>query len=383
MSKLRFGVIGAAGGQGGNWAKRLAGWGKTGVFDLDLVAVCDIAKGGVERRAQEFGATAYTDYQKMYQDANLDAVVIATPHYLHAPMAVAAAENDVNILVEKPMCITVRQADDMIRAVRQNVVKLAVGFQHRFNVNFVGLKNAIDSGDLGKIFQINMFFRHWRTEMYYGSSSRVEDPVTGRKHGWRGHWRTEGAGALANQIIHFLDQFQWLAPSPIRSVSAISHVAKHMFPETDDNTNAIVEFQDGGMGSIQAGVAYEYGDDSEFGIYGTKGALVHRKNMYDEQGKKQAYLDYRPETLKKKKPVTEYRKGGFESSMQMFAAFMEAIEEDDESLISVNVEEGKKSVELMRGILLSIIFEKKVTFPVHDPGIFPSLAHYYKDPVFF
>ena len=381
MSKLKFGVVGAAGGQGGNWAKRIAGWAKTEVFDIELAAVCDKNKSGIEKRAQELGTTSYSDYQKMYKEAGLDAVVIATPHYLHAPMAILAAESDINILVEKPMCITVKQADAMRKAVRSNDVKLAVGFQHRFSPVYNGLKNAINSGDLGDIFQLNMFFRDWRTEMYYETSSRVKDPQTGIEHGWRGHWSTEGAGALSNQIIHFLDLFQWFG-GPIKSVSAISRVAKHSFPETDDNTNAIVEFENGSMGNIQASVAYEYGSESEYGIYGTKGALVHRKNMVDDNGKKVPFLDFRSPEIKKKKPLKSYFGQGFDESMDMFNAFIEAINEDDESTIKVNVEEGRKSIELMRAILMSIIFEKKVTVPLHDADIWPSLAHTYKNPMF-
>lgn len=382
MRKLKFGVIGAAGGQGGGWAQKISDWGKSEVFDIELSAVCDINKGGIEKKAKELCCKAYTDYKQMYNEAKLDAVVIATPHYLHAPMVIDAAEQDMHILVEKPMCITLKQADDMRKAVRKNGVMLAVGLQHRFDPSKIALKTAITSGDLGNIFQINGFFRDWRTEMYYETSTQVSDPNSGKKHGWRGHWSTEGGGSLANQEIHFLDSFQWIASSPIRSVQAISRVAKHTFPETDDNTNAILEFDNGAMGLLQAGVSYEYGEENEIGVYGTNGALITRKDMRDKAGNNLPLLDFRNEELKKKKPLYSYIPSILNGTMQMFAAFLEAIEEDDESLISVNVEEGRKSVELMRAIFLSVIMEKKITFPVHDPGIFPSLAHVYKDPMF-
>ena len=382
MGKLKFGVIGAAGGQGGGWAQKINDWGKSEVFDIELSAVCDINKGGIEKKAKELCCKAYTDYKQMYNEEKLDAVVIATPHYLHAPMAIDAAEQDMHILVEKPMCITLKQADDMRKAVRKNGVMLAVGLQHRFDPSKIALKTAISSGDLGNIFQINGFFRDWRTEMYYETSTQVSDPNSGKKHGWRGHWSTEGGGSLANQEIHFLDSFQWIASSPIRSVQAISRVAKHTFPETDDNTNAILEFDNGAMGLLQAGVSYEYGEENEIGVYGTNGALITRKDMRDKAGNNLPLLDFRNEELKKKKPLHSYIPSILNGSMQMFAAFLEAIEEDDESLISVNVEEGRKSVELTRAIFLSVIMEKKITFPVHDPGIFPSLAHVYKDPMF-
>ncbi len=378
MSKLRVGVVGAAGGQGGSWTRRLLDWSKA-VFEIEVVALCDKSPAVKNKANNLSNVEAYLDYQEMYKKANLDLVVIATPHFLHAPMAIEAAENDINVFVEKPMCITVKQADAMRRAVMMNMVNLGVGFQHRYNPSFLGLKNAINSGDLGSVFQLNCFFRHFRTNMYYETSSRVKDPKTGRKHGWRGHWRTEGAGALSNQIIHFLDIYQWLAPSAVKSVSAISRIARHNFTETDDNTNAIVEFIDGSMGNIQAGVAYEHGSESEFGIYGTKGALIHRKNMFDEEGNKVPYIDYRQD---KSKPAKDYKPSVLKGDMQMFGDFLQAIEEDDPSLISVDVEEGRKSIELMRGILMSIILEKKVSFPLHDTEIWPSLARTYEDPMF-
>jgi UDP-N-acetyl-2-amino-2-deoxyglucuronate dehydrogenase len=379
--KFRFAVIGGTGGQGGHWVKRIAEWSKNEIFKIELVAICDKNQSGIEKRAKELGIVAYTDYENMYNEAELNGVVIATPHYLHAPMAISAAEHDINVLVEKPMCINLKQADEMRKAVKQNSVKLAVGFQHRFNPSFLGLKNAMQSGDLGDIFQLNMLYRHWREELYYETSSQVMDPKSNKAHGWRGHWATEGAGALANQMIHFLDTFQWLG-GPIKSVSAISKVAKHTFPETDDNTNAIVEFMNNSMGLIQAGVAYEYGEESEFSVFGTKGALIHRHDMRNEKGEKLPYIDMRSEEIIKKKPLKSYIPTILDGDMQMFGALIEAIEEDDASKISVNVDEGRKSVELMRGILLSIIFEKKVTFPVHDADITPSLAHTFKDPAF-
>ncbi|MBD3187471.1 hypothetical protein GF325_11620, partial [Candidatus Bathyarchaeota archaeon] len=302
MSKLRVGVIGAAGGQGGNWTKRLTNWSKF-IFDIEVVALAD-KNPAVEKIASKMnGVAAYTDYKEMLKKANLDIVVIATPHFLHAPMVIAAAEEEINVLVEKPMCITLKQADAMRRAVMMNDIKLAVGFQRRYNPGYIGLKNAIDSGDLGFVFQINGFFRSYRTNMYYETSTRVKDPITGRKHGWRGFWQTEGAGALANQLIHHLDIYQWIAPSPVKSVAANSRIALHNFTETDDNTNAIIEFMDGSMGNIQAGVAYNFGKDTEFGVYGTKGALVHRGNMVDDDGKKVPYLDFRQD---KKKPLSDY-----------------------------------------------------------------------------
>ncbi|MFX0099658.1 MAG: Gfo/Idh/MocA family protein [Candidatus Hodarchaeota archaeon] len=377
--KLRIGVIGGVSGRGSGWVRKMVEWKESLFPNLELVAICDKNPAVKQKAAKMQGVEAFLDYKEMYKKANLDVVIIATPHYLHAPMAIAAAEADIHVFTEKPMCITLRQADAMARAVKMNGVMLAVGFQRRFANTHVLLKNLIDSGDLGFVYQLNLFARSFRTNMYYDTSTLVIDPKTGREHGWKGHWNTEGGGALANQLIHHMDIYQWIAPSPIKSVCAISRIARHTFTETDDNTNVIVEFMDGSMGNIQAGVAYEFGRDTEFGIYGTKGTVIHRGNMRDEEGKPLPIIDLRQD---KSKPLKKYSPGLLMGETQMFGDFLEAIEEDDPSLISVDVDEGRKSIELLRGIFMSIILEKKVTFPLHDAEIWPSLARTYKDPTF-
>ena len=152
----------------------------------------------------------------MMDKEKLDLVINATPHYMHAPIVIAAAEDGLNILSEKPTCINLKQADAMIEAVDRTKIKCAIGFQHRFDPIYVALKNAITSGDLGEIYQMNMMFHWYRNENYYLNSSPVPENKDSLWEGWRGHWRTEGAGALANQIIHFMDLFQWFSPSPIQ-----------------------------------------------------------------------------------------------------------------------------------------------------------------------
>ena len=152
-----------------------------------------------------------------------------------------------------------------------------MGFQHRYNPIFVAMRNALNAGDLGELFQINMIYHWWRTEDYYLNSTPVPENKEADWEGWRGHWLTEGGGAIANQIVHFIDAFVSMSPAPIKSLYERSKVSKHTFVETDDNTNAIVEFQNDAMGLLQAGVAYQHDRIEELSLFGLEGMLGARK----------------------------------------------------------------------------------------------------------
>jgi len=381
MTNFKVGVIGGGGGQGQTWCRRIKQWKAINGNNLDLIAIADPEKVALERAATKFGVKPYNDYIELMDKEKPDIVIIATPHYLHAPMVVEAAKRGINTLSEKPMAINLKQADDMIAAVNKYKTKAAIGFQHRSDPLFVGLKNMIDSGDLGFIYQINMIFHWYRTEDYYLNSSPVPENADSDWEGWRGHWKTEGAGAIANQIIHFMDFFQWMSPSPIKSVMAAQKIAKHTLVETDDNTNAIVEFQNDSMGLLQAGVAYQYGKEEEYDIYGTEGAVIRRQRLKGLFGLPRVYEDMRKPEIKKKKSIYSYMPKILDMNKDMFKHFLDAIITDDPSKIICDVNSGRKSVELMRGILLSQKQQKKITFPFEDPvEQVPELVHTWKDP---
>ena len=385
MPELKAAVIGAGGGRGRGWLRKLKSYRKIKGYDINVVAACDRLEKPLQQSANLFKVTPYLDYHKMFEKEDLDLVIIATPHYIHAPMSIAAAEHDVNVLVEKIMCINLEQADAMRTAVEKSGIKLAVGFQHRFDKKYNIIKDVIESGDIGDVFQVNMNYHWWRTENYYLNSTPVpENEDDDIWEGWRGHWKTEGAGALSNQMIHFMDLFQWFAPGDLQNVMAMSRVSKHTLTETDDNTNAICDFSKGAMGNLQAGVAYQYGKLERFEVYGTDGALIFQnRGLKRFLGIPTHWVDMRKKSLKAKKRLSSY--GGkltLNSNKMLVKNLVEAIKEDDSSIISCDVEEGRKSVELMRAILLSEKEERKITVPFEDQGEFPDLKHTYVDPKF-
>ncbi len=380
--ELRTGIIGV-GGQGRSWLRRIKSYKKVSNSTLKFVAACDINEAMLKKIGEQEHCATHVDYLQMLEKEKLDLVIIATPHYVHAPISIAAAEHGVNVLVEKPMCINLKQAGEMKAAVEKSKIKLAVGFQHRFDPPYAGLKNMIAAGALGDIFQLNMIFHWWRKEDYFLNSSPVKENEDTDWAGWRGHWKTEGASALLNQMVHFIDIFQWLSPSPPKAVSAAVRVHKHTLIETDDNTNAVIEFENGSLGFLQAGVAYEYGKEEEYGAYGTKGAVVRRKGLKGALGVPKIYQDFRPKAAKKDTPIRKFIPWNLNLPKNLLANLVKAIENDDPKSISVDVNEGRKSVELIRGILLSQKHGKKITFPLEDMADeFPELPHTYADPQF-
>lgn len=380
MKNLRFGVVGV-GGRGSGWARDL-----NHIEGVDLVGICDIRKEQAELVAKKEKISYWTTNYDELLDQKLDAIVIATPHYLHAPFTIKAAEREINVFCEKPMAVTLKECDDMIRAVRQNAVKLAIGFQYRFNKTYRMMKAAIEKGHLGKVFQVNMFTRWWRPELYYETSA----------HHWRGRWATEGGGALINQTVHNMDIFQWLG-GPIQDIQASAHIYAHEFQETEDNVGAVVNFKNGAIGLIQAGVAYAHYQVDELSVVGTEGAMIFRDHkLIDNRSAKYKKEPLLPETndesknsmmdetavedeKENKNETGEIKKG---KPNPLIGNFIQAIRDDDPSIISVDGEEGKKTIEIIRGIYMSIMNNGKVSFPVADNGTFPVLGKYYKSDFF-
>lgn len=382
MKTLRTAVIGAGGGRGSGWCQRVKKNSNINGTNLELVAGCDLRETPLKATTNKYNIKAYLDYNEMFEKEDLDLVIIATPHYVHAPQSITAAEHGVHVLTEKIMCINLEQADAMKSAVDKNDIKLAVGFQKRFDKNMLILKNLVASGDLGQIFQVNMNVHWWRTEDYYLNSTPVPDNEDELWEGWRGHWPTEGAGALSNQMIHFLDLFQWFAPGNLKECMAMSKINKHTLVETDDNTNAVIGFDDGSMGNIQAGVAYEYGKQDRFEIYGTEGAIIYQNHGLKKfLGLPTKFKDMRKASVKATKKLSSYADNyARDQSKQVLVNLVDAIVQDDSSIISVDVEEGRKSVELMRAMLVSEKKGGKITVPFDDKGDFPELQRNYSDP---
>jgi len=228
--------------------------------ETELKAVVDI----VEEKARFFSETYeapdwYTDYNKVLERDDIDAVEICLPHYLHAEVAIKAMKVKKHVLTEKPMAITLADADRMISTAKENGVTLGVIFQSRYNDASQEVKKIIGSGDLGDIKGARMFLTWYRPDSYYKESD------------WKGTWDKEGGGVLIDQAIHTIDLMQWLIGKEIDYIKARYDTRAHDYINVDDVAEAYIKFKPDIVGCVYANCFYPYDAPVFLEIYGTKG----------------------------------------------------------------------------------------------------------------
>jgi predicted dehydrogenase len=355
--KFKCGLVGC-GTRGKDWAKYVVS-----KDDLELIACCDLQKDLIDRYKNEykipFGTQDYTEFLKYLKDNGAHFVIIVTPHYLHARQTIAAAEMGFHVYCEKPMAISTVECDAMIEACKKNNVLLNIGFQRRYNKHLREAKIILEEKMIGDVFHSNVQGLWFRTEPYFLNSSPVPENVDADWEGWRGHWKTEGGSALINQTIHCLDWYLYLNDA-LKDVQANAHISMHEFIETEDNVAATVTFKSGALGLIQAGVDYPY-DHDEYQFYGTKGTMVLGKWGVRIHGMKL--------TRDQKKTIKMKLKA--QNMKEIMRDFINAFNSGNRA--PVPGEEGRKTIELIRAIYLSIMTEKKVKIPFTDDEKHPEL----------
>jgi predicted dehydrogenase len=229
--------------------------------EAEFVAACDASPERAADFAARYGARPYTDLRALLDETRVEAVLVATPHPLHAAPAVLAAQAGAHVLVEKPMAASLADCDAMLAAARRAGTLLGVVSQRRFYEPVRRMKDAIDAGKLGRP-ALGVFLMYsWREPAYY-----VSDP-------WRGRWDTEGGGVLVNQSPHQLDLLQWLMGRP-EEVSGYWANVNHPTVAVDDTAVAVLRFRGGGLGSVVTSVAQRPGIYTKVHVHGTSGASV-------------------------------------------------------------------------------------------------------------
>lgn len=209
------------------------------------VALCDLnaERAGRVKEQRGYDAEIYTDYIKMYDEVKPDAVHIATPHYLHAPMAIEALKRNIFVFLEKPMCISTEQMEQMLAAERESRAAVTVCFQNRFCPAFLKLKEMAEEDGGAEAVYGSLFWE--RNEKYYTES------------GWRGSYATEGGGVMINQAIHTLDLMGQLLgiPMMIQATKCNRHLAGII--EVEDTCEGIVTYDSGKQGCFYATTAFK------------------------------------------------------------------------------------------------------------------------------
>ncbi len=224
-----------------------------------LVAICrEDATRAAEAEAQ-FGVPCETSYHALLARPDVEVVCICTPSGLHAEQAVAAARAGKHVLVEKPMALTLAEADAMIHTCRQSDVLLGVALQRRTDPAFAAAQAAIAAGALGQLVLGCVTVPYLRTQSYYESAA------------WRGTWTLDGGGALMNQGIHLLDLLLWHL-GDVAEVQAQMTTLAHAI-EVEDCLSATVRFRNGALGSVVATTAAAPGYPHRVEVYGARGGM--------------------------------------------------------------------------------------------------------------
>lgn len=233
---LKFGLVGC-----GRIAKRhadLLGLGQ--IRGAKLAAVCDTVPARAEAMGKEYAVPHFAALSQMMETCELDVVSVLTPSGTHAANVLELAPYGKQIVVEKPMALTLADADAMIAACARHHIRMFVVKQNRFNVPVLKMREALDAGRFGRLFLGTVRVRWCRTQDYYDQDA------------WRGTWAHDG-GVLANQASHHIDLLEWMM-GDIESVFAkgITAIARI---ETEDTAIATLKFKSGALGLIEATTA--------------------------------------------------------------------------------------------------------------------------------
>lgn len=255
---VRIGVIGA-GGMGQGHCRTIQK-----IPEARLTAVCDVHAPSAEKAGQTFSVAAFTDHRDLIKAGGCDAVLIATPHPLHAATAIDCLNAGLPVLTEKPMSERSSMADQMVRTAKRNRVALAVMFQLRFAPPIVKAREIIRSGQLGAIHRTFMIDPQYRTQLYYDSGT------------WRATWQGEGGGVLMNQSPHLIDLFIYLGGMPSEVYGRTETRLHHI--EVEDQAVALLKYPGGGTGYLFCSTM-EPGPGQVIELCGDRGRLTLRNNV--------------------------------------------------------------------------------------------------------
>lgn len=343
--------------------------------ESELVAVCDQDATKARRVADQYGVEAYTDLRNLLRNERVEVVSIATPHLSHAALTIAALEAGRHVIVEKPLTLSLREADAMIECARRTGRTLATIFQRRFWPASLQAKRAIADGKIGRVVSGEGELTWWRTPAYFQSAR------------WRGRWDTEGGGVLVNQGPHLIDMFLWLMGDEVETLWARWANLSHPYIEVDDNAVAAVQLRGGALGVLRFSTSSRF-SRTRVVVHGANGASVGVNEEPEgsvgyndlwtipgEEGVAEASLQqhaekgeyiYNPLHLNPEGAWSNgyrYRQPADPSYHAVqIADFLAAIREGREPL--VNGEEGRKSVELLNAIYESGRTGQPVRFPV-------------------
>ena len=351
MDKVRIGIIGM-GNMGQFHAKDILE-GKVARGELTAVGSTSPKKLA---EFEEKGIKVYGSGKEMIDSGNIDALLIATPHYQHTSLGIAALDAGLHIMVEKPISAHKADAERLIAKAEAHADQVFAGmFQLRVEPRYQKIREIVQNGELGELMRVLWIMTDWfRSEIYFQSG------------GWRATWKGEGGGVLLNQCLHQLDALQWITGMPNR-VSSHVGIGKWHDIEVEDDVTCYMDFPNGATGAFITSSGETPGSN-RFEIAGTKGRLILENEKLtltrnavpsDEWCKTSKIGFQQPDTTVEEIPIP-----GTESPhAKLMTNFVNAII-DNEPLIAPGVE-GIGSVELANVMVYSGIIGKAIELPMN------------------
>jgi predicted dehydrogenase len=334
---MKFGIIGA--GMIGRFHAKaitdMTGGTLHSVFDLNLERA--------EALAADFGAKAYSDMDAFLADENLDIVTVGTPSGAHLDPTLAALNAGKHAIVEKPLEVTTERIDQLMDAAQKSGKTLAAVLNRRFHPGMDAFKKASTEGRFGTLASASAYIKWYRDQAYYDSA------------GWRGTWALDGGGALMNQSIHTVDALLYLA-GPVKRVTANTALLAHERIEVEDHCVALLEFENGARGVIEASTCTwsKDGHPARVQLSGTEGSVF----LADEAFESWDFQNEQPEDEEIRSSLMKGQEAGLGANdpsaintyqhQRNFEEVVTAIHEGREPTTSAN--ESRKAVELIQAI---------------------------------
>ncbi len=322
--------------------------------NLNIVALCDLIPANMADKIVKCGlpnsTKQYTDYKQMLDEEDLDLIAIATESGKHAAIALDCIEKGIHVIIEKPIALSLEDADAIIAAAERKGVQVSACHQNRFNKSIQKIREAVEAGRFGKLFHGTAHIRWNRGPSYYKQAA------------WRGTWEQDG-GALMNQCIHNIDLLRWMMGDEISEVFAYTDRLNHDYIEAEDLGIALVKFKNGAYGVIEGTTnVYPANLEETLYIFGEKGTVKaggQSVNIIEEW----LFADQAddPEAVKAEYGENPPNIYGF-GHKPLYADMIDAIRNKRKPYVDAKA--GRRAIELVLAIYKSAAEGKPVKLPL-------------------
>ena len=322
---------------------------------LEFVAICDINPHAMHDKILKFELDpihTYTDYKELLEKEKPELVAICTESGKHAAIALDCIDAGCNVIIEKPIALSLKDADEIIRRGREKGVKVCANHQNRFNKSIQKIRDAVDKERFGRMFYGTAHIRWCRDWEYYSRAN------------WRGTWEQDG-GALMNQCIHNADLLRWMMGNDIDEVVGMTDKLNHDYIEAEDLGIALIKFSNGSYGILEGTTdIYPKNLEETLYLFGEKGTIKAGGVSVNkiEEWRFSDQLDD-PDEVKKQfaeNPPNVYGYG----HTPLYADVIDAIKNDRDPYVTG--EDGRRALELVLAVYKSAAEGRPVKLPLTD-----------------